>query len=41
MRRVAAVSLGMVLLLAGTLRASLQEAKAEPNLEKQIGRAHV
>ena len=35
MRRVAAVSLGMVLLLAGTLRASLQEAKAEPNLEKR------
>jgi hypothetical protein len=33
--RVAAVSLGVILLLAGTLRASLQEAKAEPNLEKR------
>jgi hypothetical protein len=32
---VAAVSLGVVMLLAGTLRASLQEAKAEPNLEKR------
>jgi hypothetical protein len=31
----AAVSLGVILLLAGTLRASLQEAKAEPNLEKR------
>ena len=35
MTRVAAVSLGVILLLAGTLRASLQEAKAEPNLEKR------
>lgn len=35
MRRVAAVSLGVMLLLAGMLRASLQEAKAEPNLEKR------
>jgi hypothetical protein len=35
LRRVAAVSLGMMLLLAGTLQASLQEAKAEPNLEKR------
>jgi hypothetical protein len=32
---VAAVSLGVMLLLAGMLRASLQEAKAEPNLEKR------
>lgn len=31
----AAISLGVALLLAGTLRASLQEAKAEPNLEKR------
>jgi len=31
----AAVSLGVILLLAGTLRASLEEAKAEPNLEKR------
>jgi hypothetical protein len=35
LRRVAAVSLGVMLLLAGMLRASLQEAKAEPNLEKR------
>ena len=35
MRRVAAVSLSVMLLLAGMLRASLQEAKAEPNLEKR------
>jgi hypothetical protein len=35
LRRVAAVSLGVMLLVAGTLRASLQEAKAEPNLEKR------
>jgi hypothetical protein len=35
LRRVAAISLGVVMLLAGTLRASLQEAKAEPNLEKR------
>ena len=31
----AAVSLGVILSLAGTLRASLQEAEAEPNLEKR------
>jgi hypothetical protein len=35
LRRVAAVSLGVMLLLAGMLRANLQEAKAEPNLEKR------
>jgi hypothetical protein len=35
LRRVAAVSLSVMLLLAGMLRASLQEAKAEPNLEKR------
>jgi hypothetical protein len=35
LRRVAAVSLSVTLLLAGMLRASLQEAKAEPNLEKR------
>ena len=35
MRRMAAVSLGVILSLAGTLRASLQEAEAEPNLEKR------
>jgi hypothetical protein len=35
LRRMAAVSLGVVMLLAGALRASLQEAKAEPNLEKR------
>lgn len=35
MRRLGAVSVGMLLLLGGTLRASLQEAKAEPNLEKR------
>jgi hypothetical protein len=35
LKRMAAVSLGMVLLLAGALRASLQDAKAEPNLEKR------
>jgi len=35
LRRMAAVSLGVILSLAGTLRASLQEAEAEPNLEKR------
>ena len=35
MKRVAVVSLGVILLLAGTLRGSLQGAKAEPNLEKR------
>jgi hypothetical protein len=30
-----AVSLGVILLLGGVLRASLQEAKSEPNLEKR------
>ena len=35
MKRTAAVSLGVIVLLAGTLRASLQDAKGEPNLEKR------
>jgi len=35
LRRMAAVSLGIVLLLAGTLLAGLQEAKVEPNLERR------
>jgi hypothetical protein len=35
LRCAAAISLGVVMFLAGTLRASLQEAKAEPNLEKR------
>ena len=35
MKRMAAVSVGMILVLTGTLRADLQEAKAEPNLEKR------
>lgn len=35
MRRAVTVSLGMILLAAGGLRADLQQAKAEPNLEKR------
>jgi hypothetical protein len=35
LKRTAAVSLGVIVLLAGTLRASLQDAKGEPNLEKR------
>jgi len=35
LRRIAAVSLGMMLLQGAALRADLQEAKAEPNLERR------